>query len=718
MDLLEGLNEAQYEAVTTTEGPVMVMAGAGSGKTKVLTTRIAYIIRELGINPYGVLAVTFTNKAASEMKERLGRMLDMETKWLWVSTFHSFCVRLLRDESSHIEPYQKNFNIIDDDDQAKIMRDILKESEIDAKPKEVLKLISKGKNGMAVSIHDPEMQNYYPILRDKYNQYLVDNNLFDFDDLILKTIKLLRENEDVRNKYQEKFQYILVDEYQDTNKPQYELMSLLAEKHHNLFVVGDDFQSIYSFRGAKGMENINRMRNEFKNTKIILLEKNYRSTTEILNLANSVIEHNPNQIKKVMKSNNVVGDKPIYYSATSSFDEVSFVIEKIKDLKKKENLEYKDFAILYRANALSREFEDSLVKERIPYRIYGGLSFFARKEIKDIIAYLRLLINHNDDFSFGRIINEPKRKIGDAIISKLKNHAEENGNISLYDAIPYYVGSGMGASNLKEFKTKMDSIYATIENVKLPDLVDIIGEEMGYVSAIEANASDDEEKEDRLDNLKEFKSVLKESEEFYDGDSNVSKLEQLLQDLSLRTDKEELKDDNAVRLSTYHQAKGLEFNTVFMVAMEENIFPSMNAVTNADIEEERRICYVGVTRAKKHLFLTSAWARMRYGRSEDNEKSRFIREMDKDSYEIYRKPSIRQAVNDKASEVRRIPVSKPISNEPKKVDALFNVGDKISHKAFGNGIVVAVTGDLITVAFSAEYGIKKLKANHPAIRKL
>ena len=718
MDLLEGLNEAQYEAVTNTEGPVMVMAGAGSGKTKVLTTRIAYIIKELGINPYGVLAVTFTNKAASEMKERLGRMLDMDTKWLWVSTFHSFCVRILRDESEHIEPYKKNFNIIDDDDQAKIMRDILKNSEIDAKPKEVLKLISKGKNGMAVSIHDPDMQNYYPILRDKYNQYLVENNLFDFDDLILKTIKLLRENEEIREKYQSKFQYILVDEYQDTNKPQYELMSLLASKHHNLFVVGDDFQSIYSFRGAKGIENINRMRNDFKNTKLILLEKNYRSTSEILNLANSVIAHNPNQIKKVMKSNNVFGDKPIYYNATSSFDEVSFVIEKIKDLKKKENLEYKDFAILYRANALSREFEDSLVKERIPYRIYGGLSFFARKEIKDIIAYLRLLINHNDDFSFGRIINEPKRKIGDAIITKLKLASEENGNLSLYDSIPYYVGSGQGATNLREFKEKMDSIYATIENVKLPDLVDIIGEEMGYLDAIEANAADEEEKLDRLDNLKEFKSVLKESEEFYDGDSNERKLEQLLQDLSLRTDKEELKDDNAVRLSTYHQAKGLEFNTVFMVAMEENIFPSMNATTSADIEEERRICYVGVTRAKKHLYLTSAWSRMRYGRSEDNDPSRFIKEMDTTAYERYRKPSIKNSVSSSSSDVKRIPISKPVTNSTTKSDVLFNVGDKISHKAFGNGIVVNVAGDLITVAFSAEYGIKKLKANHPAIRKL
>ncbi len=717
MDLLEGLNEAQYEAVTTTEGPVMVMAGAGSGKTKVLTTRIAYIIRELGINPYGVLAVTFTNKAANEMKERLGRMLDMDTKWLWVSTFHSFCVRILRDEAEHIEPYQKNFNIIDDEDQAKIMKDILKNSEIDAKPKEILKLISKGKNGMTVSIRDLDMQNWYPVLRDKYNQYLAENNLFDFDDLILKTIKLLRGNEEIRDKYQSKFQYILVDEYQDTNKPQYELMSLLANKHHNLFVVGDDFQSIYSFRGAKGIENINRMRNEFKNTKLILLEKNYRSTTEILNLANSVIEHNPNQIKKVMKSNNVVGEKPIYYNATSSFDEVSFLVEKLKELKNKENLEYKDFAILYRANALSREYETALKRERIPYRIYGGQSFYSRKEIKDINAYLRLLINHNDDFSFARAISVPKRKVGDAVLEKLKSCAVENGNLSLYDAIPYYVGSGQAANNLREFKAKMDSIYATLENVKLPDLVDIIGEEMGYYAAIESEAEDDEEKLDRRDNLNEYKSDLKESEEFYEG-NNVTKLEIHLQNVSLKTDAEELTNDDTVRLSTYHQVKGLEFNTVFMVAMEENIFPSMNAYSEADIEEERRICYVGLTRAKKHLYLTSADSRMRYGHSEQNDPSRFIKEMDKEAYERYRKPSIKNLINDKASEVKRIPISKPVTSTVNKSDTLFNVGDKISHKAFGNGIVVAVTGDLITVAFSAEYGIKKLKANHPAIRKL
>ena len=712
-DLLKGLNEAQYEAVTTTEGPVMVMAGAGSGKTKVLTTRIAYIIQELGINPYGVLAVTFTNKAANEMKERLGKMLGMEdTKWLWVSTFHSFCVRILREESNYITPYHKGFNIIDDDDQLKILRDILKEAEFDFKPREILKLISRSKNGMDVNIHDLDLIDYFPIIKDKYNQYLMDNNLFDFDDLINKTIKLFKENPLIKEKYQNKFQYILVDEYQDTNNPQYELMSLLAQKHKNLFVVGDDFQSIYAFRGARGLENIKRMRNEFQNTKLILLETNYRSTTEILNIANSIIEFNPNQIKKVMRSNDVNGEKPIYYSATSSYDEVSFVIKKIKELKEKEGLEYKDFAILYRANALSREFEDSLVKERIPYKIYGGLSFFSRKEIKDITAYLRLLINHGDDFSFRRIINEPKRKIGDAIITRLETKALENGNLSLYDAIPYYDGSGMGASNLKEFKMKMDSIYSTIDNVKLTDLVDIIGNEMGYIDGLKHDSSDDEVFHDRMDNLNEFKSVLKESEEFYEGDNNVSKLEQLLLDLSLRTDKEELKDDNAVRLSTYHQAKGLEFNTVFMVAMEDNIFPSMNIASKFDLEEERRICYVGLTRAKRHLFLTNAWTRMRFGRTEYNDPSRFLSEMDKNTFEIYRRVSIKKDNN-----VVKTPIAKPIIEKPKN-ENIFKAGDKINHKAFGDGIVVSTDGELITVAFSAEFGIKKLKSSHPAIRKL
>lgn len=710
-DLLQGLNEAQRQAVEQTEGPVMVMAGAGSGKTKVLTTRIAYIIDDLGVDPYSVLAVTFTNKAANEMKERIGKMLNMDSQWLWVSTFHSFCVRLLRIEADSITPYKKGFNIIDDDDQLRIMKIIVKNAELEVKPKEVINFISKEKNGMDFKIHDIDLASNYSALKRKYQEYLISNNLMDFDDLISVTSNLLKTNERIRTKYQNKFQYIMVDEFQDTNKPQYELMKILALKTRNLFVVGDDFQSIYSFRGAK-ITNIKRMQDDFDGTKLILLEKNYRSTTQILNLANSVIEHNPNQIKKVMTSNNVEGEKPLYYNASSSYDEVMFVVEKIKALANK-GANYSDFAVLYRSNYLSREYEDAFVKYRIPYRIFGGQSFFARKEIKDVIAYLRILINHDDDFSFRRVINEPKRKIGEAILTKLASKAEMRG-IHLYDAIPYYDGTGMGATNLRLFKEKMDSIYSQIENVKLPDLVDIITEEMGYIDGLKHESVDDEEFEDRNNNIKEFKSVLKESEEFYDGNNNVDKLSTLLQDLALRTDKEEFKDDNVVRLSTYHQAKGLEFDTVFMVAMEEGIFPSMNSFTNEDIEEERRICYVGVTRAKRHLYLSNAITRMRFGHTELNDPSRFIREMNKDCYDNYRTLYMKpKAPINKASK----PVSKPV--EPKKSTTCdIKTGDKINHKVFGDGIVVSADGELITVAFSMPTGVKKLKATHPAIRKL
>ena len=708
-DLLQGLNEAQVLAVTTTEGPVMVMAGAGSGKTKVLTTRIAYIIKELGIVPSGILAVTFTNKAAGEMKERIANMLDIETKYMWISTFHSFAVKILRMEIDNIPPYKKGFTIIDEEDSLKIVKEIMKEKNIDSyKPKEIRNIISKSKNFYDYSVKDPLLNSCYLTVKRYYQERLKKENLMDFDDLIINVIELFENNLFILEKYQQKFQYILVDEFQDTNFLQYKLIRLLSAKYQNIFVVGDDFQSIYSFRGAK-IENINHFRNDYKNTQLILLEKNYRSTTEILNLANSIIVHNPNQIKKVMYSNNKNGNKPIYYNANTAYDEAMYVIDTIKKGLLSGD-KYSDFAILYRANYISRGYEDVLVRNNIPYKIYGGLSFFSRKEIKDMIAYLRLIIHNDDDFSFRRIINEPKRKIGDVTIKKLDDIKLIN-NCSLFEAIDYYEGSGAAANNLVRFKTVIDEIKTKVNEIQLPKIIDLILEKTGYEEALK---QDEDTYLDRLENIKEFKSVLKEALDSYDEEkNNEGVLDALLTDLALRTDSDDVANDNCVRLSTFHQVKGLEFKNVIMVAMEEGIFPSMNSISNEEIEEERRVCYVGITRAKDNLYLTNAQSRFLFGNDSYMHPSRFIKEMNNEYYDDYfklRRASIKKTVIPKEEPKKKEEITTNTSN--------FKVGDKINHKAFGDGLVVSVKGDIISVAFKAPHGIKTLKGSHPSIRKI
>ncbi len=711
MNLLEGLNKAQYEAVKTTEGPVMVMAGAGAGKTKVLTTRISYIISELGIPQNNILAVTFTNKAAGEMKERIAKMLDIDTKYMWVSTFHSFCARLLRMEINALPPFTNRFNIADEEDSLKIVKDVMAELGIDTKeykPTKIRGLISKSKNFSDFNIKDDLVKEVFLEVSKAYQEYLAINNILDFDDLIIKTIELFKKNKDILEKYQTKFQYILVDEFQDTNALQYALIFMLSARYHNIFVVGDDFQSIYSFRGAK-IENINKFRRDFLETKLILLEENYRSTNQILSLANLVIKNNPNQIKKTLFTQNPDGDKPFYYKASTSYDEVMFVIDKIKSLVAAGD-SYNDIAILYRANYISRNFEDVLIKHQIPYIIYGGMSFFARKEIKDMVAYLRLLINNDDNFSFRRIINEPKRKIGPTLLEKLESEAMLQ-KTSLFNAIDTYSGKGQGADSLKEFKKMIESIMATLDNQDLPDLIDILLKETGYENYLRTTL-DEDQFADKFQNIKELKSVLKEAKEFYEGDTNGVILDKFLCDLALRTDNENDKFEtkNAVRLSTYHQVKGLEFKDVFMVAMETGIFPSYNSSSDEEIEEERRICYVGITRAKKNLYVSSADSRMLFGQSEHMLPSIFIREMQK---ELEENKPIYQPFEYKKKEIKK---------ENKKEDLVDNsdikVGDKVNHKLFGDGMVVSVEGLKLTVAFKAEFGIKKLMANHPSIRKI
>ena len=712
MDLLANLNPAQRLAVASTEGPVMVMAGAGSGKTKVLTTRISYIIKELGIIPSKILAVTFTNKAAKEMKDRISSMLDINTSFMWVSTFHSFCARVLRMEIEAMPPYTKRFVIIDEEDSLKLVKDILKECELEYKPKEIKHLISKNKNFKNFSIKDPRLLDVFLLVNKKYEDRCKEENLLDFDDLIIKTIELFEKNPKILEHYQNQFEYILVDEFQDTNALQYDLMAMLAKKHKNLFVVGDDFQSIYSFRGAK-IENINKFQEDYKDYKLILLEENYRSTTEILNLANNIIIKNPNQIKKVMFSNKKEGPLPKYYRAMSSYDETVFVINKILEGIRK-GKDYKDFAIMYRANSISRSFEDQLVKNKIPYTIYGGLSFFARAEIKDMTAYLRLLVHKDDDYSFKRVINMPKRKIGAKILESLNMIASEK-DLSLYDAIEYYTGSGIGASNLKEFKKVLDDIRDKMEDLPLPLILKELVDKTGYEEEIK---KDEDTYLDRMDNIKEFSSVLKETEEEYEGITHFEMLENLLFDLSLRSEHDDSKSDESVRLTTFHQAKGLEFDTVFMVAMEESIFPGLNVESNQDMEEERRICYVGITRAKNELYLTNAENRMRFGTTEYMVPSRFIGEMDKELYQnISRGAKPKSPVNQGYSIAKaKFTVKK---EEPKEAPSVsYSIGDKINHKAFGDGLVVAVSGTTITVAFKAPFGVKQLNGNHPSIRKI
>lgn len=704
--MLEGLNERQLEAVTTTEGPVMVMAGAGSGKTRVLTERIAYIIDQ-GISPYQILAVTFTNKAANEMKRRVGELVDVETKYMWISTFHSFCARLLRMEIDALPPYTKSFLILDEEDSLKIIKDICKQTSLDEiKPKKLQNLISKVKNFPNYKIGDPYLKSIFESVNSKYSQYLLENNMLDFDDLLIKTIELLKTNPEILIKYQEKFQYILVDEFQDTNELQYDLVFMLAARYHNLFVVGDDFQSIYSFRGAK-IENINRFRDDFLENKLILLEENYRSTTPILNLANEIIKHNPNQIKKVMFTQKKEGVLPFYYEAASGKSEAMFVVDKIKEFHLSGE-SYRDFAVLYRTNYISRVFEDLLVKYKIPYRIYGGVSFFARKEIKDMLAYLRVLIHSEDDFSFMRIVNEPKRKIGASLLEKLTMLAAES-HTSLYNAIPTFLGKGAGFNALKEFYKMIESIKEQINNIPLVKLIDVILEETGYKSML---ALEDPEHE-RLENIYELKNVLKEAEETIDGD-HFDQLDQLLNDLSLRTDDENADEQDVVVLSTYHQVKGLEFKTVFMVAMEEGIFPNGFYSDELDIEEERRICYVGVTRAKERLYITSAKSRMLYGHIEMETVSRFVKEMGTEYLKNISADFYKKAKEKYDSYL----VKSIISKQSKNTDD-YNLGDRIEHKIFGVGIVVSIGEDsFIKVAFPMPIGIKPLIKNHPSYHKI
>ena len=696
MDYTSGLNDQQKKAVLHMEGPCLVIAGAGSGKTKVLTTRIANLIQS-GIPSYNILAITFTNKAAREMRERI-EVLEPNNN-AFVGTFHSFGVRIIR-ENALLLGLDRNFSIVDSDDVLSIIKKIMKEDGYDPKfvqPSYIRNKISNIKNDM---LSDAEVERFYKTPDDrivkevyyKYRDILQKNNSVDFDDLLLLPVKLFTENPDVLERYQDIYKYILIDEYQDTNEVQYKLTKLLAKKYKNIFIVGDPDQSIYMFRGAN-FHNILNFEKDYKNAVVIPLEENYRSTKNILDTANSVIKNNKERKEKNLWSTNGEGTKTKYLRAYDDKHEIQMVIDEIKKLLD-EGYAKKDIAVLYRTNAQSRLVEETFLKANIPYKVVGSYYFYSRKEIKDLICYLRLILNNHDEISLRRVINVPKRGIGEATLNKLTKKAEEE-NKTLFEVIDS--GKELQFKELIEFLTKES------ENLSLTELIDLI--------LIETGMKEEYEKEDtlessiRLDNLEEFKSITKT---FEDRTGSVN-LADLLEEISLIADITEHQDENndVVTLMTIHSAKGLEFKVVFLIGMEDGIFPHQNSFLEpGGLEEERRLCYVGITRAKEKLFISNAKRRMLYGKDVMNPPSRFINEIDENLLDVENEHLLPEEKIDKHEYYN------------KAEDVNFQDGDVIMHTIYGRGVIIEVNGDYITVAFAKNYGIKKLLKTHKSINKL
>ena len=639
MGLLDELNDKQYEAVVNTEGANLVIAGAGSGKTKVLTHKIAYLIDEKNVKPWDILAITFTNKAANEMKQRVENLVGEIARDMWIGTFHSICVRILRKFIDRLG-YERTFIIFDTTDQKSLMKQVLKAKNIDDKmfsEKSVLYEISNAKNEMlepeqyALRTNGDYRKEVISELYASYQKKLKENNALDFDDIINLTIKILEENKDVLDYYVEKFKYILVDEYQDTNKAQFKLISLLASKYGNITVVGDNDQGIYKFRGAD-ITNILNFEKDFPGSKVIKLEQNYRCTQNILNIANEVIKNNKNKYEKKLWTKNDEGVLPKIYRGQTEYDEANYVVDQIEHLKITEHYNYKDFAILYRMNSQSRSLEDILRREDIPYKIVGGLKFYERKEIKDVIAYLRLVHNTNDNLSLIRIINEPKRGIGKTSIDSVEQIASTNG-ISMYEVIKKCDQYGLNRiyPKSRDFINTIEELRQIKDNIKISELIKQILIQTGYSAALELEKTD--EAESRLQNLDEFLTVAIEFEE----QSAENSLSDFLEGITLSSDIDEMEDtDESVTLMTLHSAKGLEFPVVFMVGMEDGIFPSYKSIgDDEELEEERRLCYVGITRAKHLLYLTCARQRTIFGSTSHNMPSRFINEISANNLDGY-----------------------------------------------------------------------------------
>lgn len=689
------LNDKQLEAVNHTEGPCLVLAGAGSGKTRVLTERIIKLIDD-GVSPYNILAITFTNKAAKEMRVRVQNKIGDVADSIFIGTFHSFGLRILRENYDAIG-YSSNITILDTDDTKSLIKRILKENSFDPADYDIKHIISRISNAKNDGISPLEFSKLFlnehdkviSLVYEKYLKLLKENNSVDFDDLLLKPVEIFKKRKDILEKYQERFRYILVDEYQDTNSIQYELCKMLAKKYNNIFVVGDANQSIYSWRNAD-YRNILNFEKDYKNAHVVLLEENYRSTNTILKAANSVIKNNNEGTKLNLWTSIGDGEKIEYIRVEDEIKESSFVINKIKELVS-EGYNYSDFAVLYRTNAQSRTVEEAFVRNNIPYNIIGSYYFYNRKEIKDLIAYLNLIYNTNDSVSLERVINTPKRGIGTKTIDNIREKANMN-DISLFDAID--------SGKELEFKKLILELIEDSKTMNLSDLIEDVLVKTGLRREYELDKSI--ESDTKVENLNEFKSLAVNFE-----DNGIYDLSTFLENIMLVSDKGQYaEDDNNVNIMTLHSAKGLEFNIVFILGMEEGIFPHSRSFESAkELEEERRLCYVGITRAKKKLYLLSARTRTLYGRTSGTIESRFIKEIDSSLMNI-KNESVKKNENKKVGNMY----------SDKSVDGL-KAGDTVVHTIFGEGVIVKISGGIATIAFKYGVGIKSIAANHKYLSK-
>lgn len=733
MNIYDTLNEQQKEAVFCTEGPLLLLAGAGSGKTRVLTHRIAYLIQECGVNPYHILAITFTNKAAAEMRERVDDLVGYGAEHIWVSTFHSACVRILR---RHIDliGYDRNFTIYDTDDTKQVIRDVIKRLQLDKKQypeRGLLNEISKAKDELitpseyemkaAGKFREMQVAKVYA----EYQKQLHANNALDFDDLLFKTVELFQFHPDILEQYQQRFQYIMVDEYQDTNTVQFQFVSMLARKHRNLCVVGDDDQSIYKFRGAN-IYNILNFEKVFEEAQVIKLEQNYRSTQNILDAANEVIRNNKGRKEKRLWTENEKGALIAFHQYETEYEEANEVVNEIGKLSQ-EGIAYSNMAILYRTNAQSRIFEEKFLLKNIPYKIVGGVNFYSRKEIKDILAYLKVIDNGQDDLAVKRIINIPKRGIGAASVAKIEEYAMLH-EISFLDACfqaASITSLGRSIGKIQGFADEVKRYRKIAQNSSIVELFHAVLEGTGYTIALQAEET--EEAKARLENIDELLNKITA----YELEAEEPSLEELLEEIALVADVDSLNEtDNKVVLMTLHSAKGLEFPYVFLAGMEDGIFPSYMTIISDDrdeLEEERRLCYVGITRAKEKLYLSAAKHRMMHGRTQFNKVSRFVSEIPEDLLEIEDKMSFREKDPQRSlfSVNRKQVFTKPYQKarqftvlETAKID--YEVGDMVSHVKFGRGEVMEIVQGgrdyEVTVQFE-KAGRKKMFASFAKLKK-
>ena len=742
MSIYDSLNEEQKKGVFTTEGPVLLLAGAGSGKTRVLTHRAVYLIEELGVNPYHILAITFTNKAAGEMRERIDDMVGYGSENIWVSTFHSTCVRILRRFIDHIG-FGPNFTIYDTEDQKTIMKDICKRLEIDTKmhkEKSLLAAISSAKDELiSPEAYALRAQGDFRKMKEaavyrEYQQVLRKNNALDFDDLIVKTVELFQSDMEVLDYYQERFRYIMVDEYQDTNTAQFQLIKLLAGKYKNLCVVGDDDQSIYKFRGAN-IYNILNFEKEFPNAVTIKLEQNYRSTQNILNAANGVIANNVGRKAKRLWTENEEGEKIAFHQFETGFDEADYVAKDIRSKVREGMYHYGDCAVLYRTNAQSRLFEERFITASIPYKIVGGVNFYSRREIKDLLAYLKTIDNAMDDLAVRRIINVPKRGIGATTLSRVQDYADEN-SLTFYNALKMAeeIGTiGRASAKIRPFVMLIQSMRSKLPYISVSELLQEIIEETGYVRELEAENT--EEAQQRIENIDELisKAVT------YEESEEEPTLSGFLEEVALVADIDSVDEtQDYVVLMTLHSAKGLEFPQVYLAGMEDGLFPGFGAICaenpTAEIEEERRLAYVGITRAKERLSISCARMRMIRGETQYNKVSRFVKEIprellagtiQKEKMPDIPKPSMmaKNAFSAKPMALRRtgVPEARNFGNSAMKKQLDYAVGDTVSHLKFGTGVVKQIIDGgrdyEVTVDFSG-VGVKKMFASFAKLKKL